>query len=151
MRVSGKPDYAVRAADDLAAAEGQLVKGDHIAGAQGIPLNFLENILVDLKQAGLVGSRRGPEGGYWLDRPADEVSVADVMRAAEGPLASVRGERPEALSYDGSAQPLQDVWIALRANVRGILEQVTLADVVAGRLPRAVRSAARDPDARLRR
>ncbi|HEX2396605.1 MAG TPA: Rrf2 family transcriptional regulator [Solirubrobacteraceae bacterium] len=151
MRVSAKADYAVRAAIELAAAEGRLVKGDHIAGAQGIPLNFLENILVDLKQAGLVGSRRGPEGGYWLDRPADEVSVADVMRAAEGPLASVRGERPEALSYDGAAEPLQEVWIALRANVRGILEQVTLADVVAGRLPRSVRSAARDPDARLRR
>ena len=151
MRVSAKADYAVRAAVELAAAEGQLVKGDHIAGAQGIPLNFLENILVDLKQAGLVGSRRGPEGGYWLDRPADEVSVADVMRAAEGPLASVRGERPEALSYDGSARPLQDVWIALRANVRGILEQVTLADVVAAHLPRSVRAAARDPDARRRR
>ena len=98
MRVSAKADYAVRAAIELAAAEGGLVKGDHIAGAQSIPLNFLENILVDLKQAGLVGSRRGPEGGYWLDRPADEVSVADVMRAAEGPLARVRGERPEALS-----------------------------------------------------
>ena len=151
MRVSAKADYAVRAAIELAAAEGELVKGDHIARTQGIPLNFLENILVDLKQAGLVGSRRGPEGGYWLDRPAAEVSLADIMRAAEGPLASVRGERPESLRYDGSARPLQDVWIALRANVRGILEQVTLADVVAGRLPRAVRSAARDPDARLRR
>ena len=151
MRVSAKADYAVRAAIELAAAEGDLVKGDHIARTQGIPLNFLENILVDLKQAGLVGSRRGPEGGYWLDRPAAEVSVADVMRAAEGPLASVRGERPESLRYDGSAQRLQEVWIALRANVRGILEQVTLADVVAGRLPRSVRVAARDPDARLRR
>ncbi|MFL5819866.1 MAG: RrF2 family transcriptional regulator [Solirubrobacteraceae bacterium] len=151
MRVSAKADYAVRAAIELAAAGGELVKGDHLARAQGIPLNFLENILVDLKQAGLVGSRRGPEGGYWLDRPAAEVSVADIMRAAEGPLASVRGERPESLRYDGSAEPLQEVWIALRANVRGVLEQVTLADVVAGRLPRSVRAVARDPDARRRR
>ena len=151
MRVSAKADYAVRAAVELAAAGGELVKGDEIARAQGIPLNFLENILVDLKQAGLVGSRRGPEGGYWLDRPAEEVSVADVMRAAEGPLASVRGERPESLRYEGSAEPLKDVWIALRANVRGILELVTLADVVSGRLPQSVSAAAREPDARLRR
>ncbi len=151
MRVSAKADYAVRAAVELAAAGGDVVKGDRIAQAQGIPLNFLENILVDLKQAGLIGSRRGPDGGYWLDRPAGEVTVADVMRAAEGPLASVRGERPEALTYDGSARPVQDVWIALRANVRAILEGVSLADVVEGRLPREVTAIARDPDARLRR
>src|ERR671927_1347728 len=147
MRVSAKADYAVRAAIELAAAEGQLVKGDHIAGAQRIPLNFLENILVDLKQAGLVGSRRGPDGGYWLDRPPDQVSVADVMRAAEGPLASVRGERPEAVSFHGAARPVQHVWIALRANVRAVLEGVTLADVVGDRLPASISALARDPDA----
>jgi Rrf2 family protein len=151
MRVSAKADYAVRAAVELAAAGGEPVKGDRIAEAQSIPLNFLENILLDLKQAGIVGSRRGPDGGYWLDRPAAEVTVADIMRAAEGPLASVRGERPESVSFDGVAEPVQDIWIALRANVRAVLEGVTLADVVKGRLPKRVTNLASAPDARLRR
>src|SRR5918999_4895481 len=106
MRISAKADYAVRAAVELAAAEeSQPVKGERGAEAQSIPIKFLENILVDLRQAGIVNSRRGPEGGYWLARPAGEVSVADVMRAAEGPLASVRGEKPEDLDYAGSAEP----------------------------------------------
>lgn len=151
MRVSAKADYAVRAAVELAAAGGKPVKGDRIAEAQSIPLNFLENIMLDLKQAGIVGSRRGPDGGYWLDRPADKVTVADIMRAAEGPLASVRGERPESVSFAGVAEPVQDIWIALRANVRAVLEGVTLADVVKGRLPKRVTNLASSPDARLRR
>lgn len=150
MRVSAKADYAVRAAIELAAA-GQVVKGDRIAGAQEIPLNFLENILVDLRQAGIVASRRGPDGGYWLARPASEVTVADVIRAAEGPLASVRGERPEALEYLGNSELLKPVWIALRANIRGVLEKVTLEDLVKGKLPKPVVALAQDPEAQLRR
>lgn len=148
MRVSAKADYAVRAAVELAkAGDSVLVKGDQIATAQAIPLNFLENILLDLKQAGIVSSRRGPDGGYFLAVPAQEVSVADVIRAAEGPLATVRGVRPQNLDYSGSAEPLQQVWIALRASLRSVLEAVSLADVVAGRLPRAVTSLAKDPEA----
>jgi Rrf2 family protein len=152
MRVSAKVDYAVRAAIELAAADADdsatsdVVKGDRIAQAQDIPLNFLENILGDLKHSGIVASRRGPDGGYKLARPASEVSVADVIRAVEGPLASVRGERPEGLSYAGSAAGLQDVWIALRSNIRDVLEHVTLADLVAGRLPPTVAELARNPE-----
>jgi len=140
-------DYAVRAAVELAAADGELVKGEHLSQAQAIPLKFLENILIELRQAGLVRSQRGPEGGYWLGRPAAEISVADVIRAVEGPLASVRGERPEALDYEGSAQSLQHVWIALRGAMRDVLETVTLADLAEGSLPVPVEKRAKDPDA----
>ena len=127
------------------------VKGEQIAQAQSIPIKFLENILVDLRQAGLVESRRGPEGGYWLARPAKEITVADVMRAAEGPLASVRGQKPEDLDYVGAAASLQEVWVALRVSLRDVLEHVTLADLAAGRLPRGVAARTRDPDAWQRR
>ncbi len=148
MRISAKADYAVRAAIELAAAEpGRPIKGDAVARAQDIPLKFLENILADMRHAGLVGSRRGAEGGYWLSRPAAEVTVADVIRAVEGPLASVRGERPEEVAYNGASAPLQRVWIAVRGSLRGVLEQVTLADLAAGELPSAVRDLADDPDA----
>lgn len=146
MRVSAKVDYAVRAAVELAGAGDGPLKGERVAAAQDIPLKFLENILVDLKQAGLVRSQRGPEGGYWLARPANEVSVADVIRAVEGPLASVRGVRPESLAYRGSAEPLQRVWIALRSSMRDVLEAVTLADLAEGALPRPVERRAGDPD-----
>ena len=142
MRISAKVDYAVRAAVELAAAGGDPehpVKGDVIAEAQGIPLKFLENILGELKHVGIVNSRRGAHGGYWLNRPADEVTLADIVRAVEGPLASVRGEPPEELDYKGEAKPLQTVWIALRANLRAVLDEVTLADVISGELPAAVR------------
>ena len=152
MRISAKADYAVRGAIELAAAgPDAVVKGERLAAAQHIPLHFLENILGDLKQAGIVSTRRGPEGGYRLLRPAAEISVADVIRAVEGPLASVRGDRPESLSYDGSAAPLQQVWIALRSNVRAVLETVSLEDLVRGRLPRSVAQLARDADAWARR
>ena len=152
MRVSAKADYAVRAAVELAAAgQGTVVKGEHLAAAQAIPIKFLENILVDLRQAGIVNSRRGPEGGYWLARAADEVTVADVMRAAEGPLASVRGEKPEDLGYAGSAERLQEVWVALRAGLRDVLEHVTLADIANGKLPKAVTARTREPGAWERR
>lgn len=147
MRVSAKADYAIRAAVELAAAGDGPVKGDRIATAQQIPPNFLENILADLRRAGLVASRRGAEGGYWLARPAHEIALADVIRAVDGPLANVRGVRSEQLDYGGSAAALREVWIAVRASLRGVLEQVTLADVASGRLPAAVRALAADPDA----
>jgi Rrf2 family protein len=152
VRISAKADYAVRATIELAAAgEGATVKGERLADAQQIPLHFLENILGDLKQAGLVATRRGPEGGYRLAKSPAEVSVADVIRAVEGPLASVRGDGPECLEYEGSAEPLQRVWIALRGNVRAVLETVSLEDLVSGKLPRSVAELARNPDAWARR
>lgn len=147
MRVSAKADYAIRAAVELAAAGDGPVKGDRIARAQSIPPNFLENILADLRNAGIVGSRRGAEGGYWLARPAEAVSLADVIRAVDGPLANVRGVRSDELEYEGSAKALEQVWIAVRASLRGVLEQVTLADVAGGVLPDHVRQLAADPDA----
>ncbi len=131
MRVSAKVDYAVRAAIELAAEAGEgPVKGERIATAQAIPPKFLENILLDLRHAGLVSSQRGAEGGYWLARAPEEITVADVIRAVEGPIASVRGVRPDELEYTGSAEPLRDVWLDLRTALRGVLEHVTLADLV---------------------
>ncbi len=139
VRVSAKADYAVRAAIELASSGEGPVKGTVVGKAQKIPLRFLENILGELRHAGLVQSQRGSEGGYWLARPASEITIAEIIRAVEGPLASVRGERPEDLEYRGEAEPLRDVWVALRANIRGVLESVTLADVVSGELPPDVR------------
>jgi Rrf2 family protein len=139
MRISAKVDYAVRAALELAAAGEQPIKGEAIAEAQEIPLKFLENILGELKHTGIVASRRGAQGGYWLGRPADEIALAEIVRAVEGPLATVRGQGPESLSYQGEAEPLQKVWIAVRANLRAVMEEVTLADVVSGKLPTVVR------------
>ena len=148
MRVSAKVDYAVRAGAELASASGSgPVKGEAIARAQAIPLKFLENILLDLKHAGLVQSQRGAEGGYWLAREPAKISVADVIRAVEGPIANVRGERPEQVEYAGAAEALREVWIAVRGNLRAVLETVTLADVAAGALPDDVRRIAADPDA----
>ena len=147
MRVSAKSDYAIRAAVELAAAGDGPVKGDRIAKSQSIPSNFLENILADLRNAGIVSSRRGAEGGYWLARPADEVSLADVIRAVDGPLANVRGVRSEQLEYEGSATALAEVWIAVRASLRSVLEQVSLAEVARGELPEHVSALASDPDA----
>jgi Rrf2 family protein len=140
MRISAKADYAVRAAAELAAAQpqGTPVKGEQLAAAQGIPQKFLENILADLRHAGLVRTRRGVEGGYALTRPASEIAVADVLRAVEGPLAAVQGVRPEGLRYGGAAARLPEVWVALRANLRAVLERVTLADLAAGTLPEGV-------------
>jgi Rrf2 family protein len=147
MRVSAKADYAVRAMIELAAGtEGEPVKGELIAEAQDIPLRFLENILAELRHAGLVQSRRGADGGYWLRQSADDISIADVIRAVEGPLATVRGEPPEDLDYHGDAGPLQSVWVALRANIREILEAVTLADVVADGLPEPIAGLASRPE-----
>jgi Rrf2 family protein len=141
-------DYALRAATQLAAATSDgPQKGDQLARAQKIPLKFLENILLDLKHAGLVQSQRGAEGGYWLAKDPAEITLADVIRAVEGPIANVRGQRPEQVEYSGVAEPLRDVWIAVRGNLRAVLERVTLADIAAGRLPDEVSRIAADPDA----
>src|SRR6478736_4193569 len=138
MRVSAKADYAVRAAVELAAAEEGPVKGERLAEAQDIPLQFLEHILLELKHQGIIRARRGAKGGYWLARPADEVTVADIVRAVEGPIAYVQSTPPEAIEYRGSAEHLQEVWIAVRASIRSVLEEVTLADLVSGQLPSIV-------------
>jgi Rrf2 family protein len=147
VRVSAKADYALRAVIELAASGDGPIKGERIAQAQEIPLRFLENILGDLRHAGVVRSQRGVEGGYWLARPPEEVSVADVIRAVEGPIANVRGLGPEQVQYAGSAERLQDVWIAVRANLRDVLEHVTIADLARGELPQPVAELAADPDA----
>jgi Rrf2 family protein len=147
MRLSAKADYALRASVELASLGDGHVKAEAVARAQAIPLRFLEQILLDLKHAGLVASQRGAEGGYWLARPPAEIALADVIRAVEGPLANVRGVRPEELAYEGPASALRDVFVALRANIRAVLEEVTLADVAAGELPDRVRELVRDDDA----
>jgi Rrf2 family protein len=147
MRVSAKVDYALRASLELAAAGEGPTKGEQIALAQDIPLKFLENILLELRHNGLVQSQRGADGGYWLARPPEKIKLADVIRAVEGPLANVRGSRPETVEYSGPAARLQDVWIAMRANLRGVLEEVTLADVAADELPDAIAEIAAAPGA----
>jgi Rrf2 family protein len=147
MRVSAKADYAVRAAAELAAAEEGPVKGEKLAESQDIPLQFLEHILLEMKHAGIVRARRGAKGGYWLARPADQISLADVIRAVEGPLANVQSAPPESVHYRGRAEHLQEVWIAVRANLRAVLERTTLADVTSGRLPRNVKRLAASPEA----
>jgi Rrf2 family protein len=147
MRLSAKADYALRASLELASTGEAHVKAEALARAQGIPLRFLEQILLDLKHGGLVASQRGAEGGYWLAKPPGEISLADVIRAVEGPLANVRGVRPEELEYKGAAIALRDVFVALRANIRAVLEDVTLADVAADELPDRVRDLVRDPEA----
>src|ERR1700684_2148231 len=137
MRLSARADYALRAAIELAAASNGHVTADQLARAQPIPGKFLETILTQLRRAGLIRSQRGPDGGFWLARPAEEISLADIIRAIDGQLLGVRGERPENVTYPGVAEPLQRVWIALRANERAVLETVTLADIVSGELPQA--------------
>lgn len=139
MHVTAKADYAVRAVVELAgSSQAAPRKVDDIAQAQSIPVSFLENILTQLRSSGVVRSQRGPEGGYWLARPAEELDLAHVIRAVEGPLVGVRGQRPEEIEYTGSAEALQQVWIALRANLRKVLEETTVADVAEGHLPKPV-------------
>jgi len=148
MRISAKADYAVRAAVELAGSTGEKpVKAERIATAQEIPLNFLENILGELRHAGIVRSHRGADGGFRLAKPADEVTIADIIRAVEGPLASVRGGPPEETSYPGTSAALPRVWIAVRANLRQVVEHVTVADVANGSLPASIDKLAEDPEA----
>jgi Rrf2 family protein len=148
MHVTAKADYAVRAVVELAgSSQGSPRKVDDVAKAQGIPVSFLENILTQLRSSGIVRSQRGPEGGYWLAQPAEELNLANVIRAVEGPLVGVRGQRPEEIEYVGSAESLQQVWIALRASLRKVLEHVTVADVAAGNLPDDVLALTREEEA----
>ena len=148
MRISAKADYAVRAAVELAATDDEKpVKAERIAVAQEIPLNFLENILGELRHAGIVRSHRGAEGGFRLAKPAREITIADIIRAVEGPLASVRGGPPEETSYPGASEALPRVWIAVRANLRRVVENVTVADVAAGKLPAEIDQLGQDPGA----
>ena len=151
VKVTAKADYAVRAVLELATVDEGLIKGERIAQAQGIPLKFLENILGELKHAGLVRSQRGTEGGYWLAKLPEEITIGDVIRAVEGPLASVRGEPPESVTYAGAAENLQTVWVAVRASLRSVLDDITLTEVVEGRLPQRVKRLTEQPDAWSRR
>jgi Rrf2 family protein len=156
VRVSAKVDYALRASVELAAAQqgdepARPVKADALARAQEIPVKFLENILQGLRQAGIVASRRGPEGGHLLARPAAEISLADVIRAIDGPLAGVSGRRPEEVEFIGTAAPLQDVWIAVRVSLRRVLEEVSLADIASGVVPEHISALTADPGAWARR
>src|SRR6202142_3762526 len=147
MRLSARADYALRAAIELAAATSGHVTADQLARAQQIPGKFLETILTQLRRAGLIRSRRGPDGGFWLARPAAEISLADIIRAIDGQALGVSGEPPENVSYPGAVEPLQRVWSALRANERAVLEKVTLADIVSGKLPDAIQLLIDSPQA----
>ena len=148
MHVTAKADYAVRAVVELAGSSQEAPrKVDQLAQAQQIPLSFLENILTQLRSSGLVRSQRGPEGGYWLAQPAEEINLAQVIRAVDGPLVGVRGLRPEEVQYIGSAECLQQVWLALRANLRKVLEHVTVADVASGKLPKEIVSLTKQEEA----
>lgn len=161
MQVSARADYALRAMAELAAAataaeqagaEGRARPGSRtgieISEAQGIPRKFLQNILFDLNRAGLAKTQRGAGGGYRLARDAEEITLADIIRAVEGPLANIRGEWPEDLAYSGAAEPLFEVWIALRASMRSVLEEVSLADVARGALPEEILELTRGSAAR---
>ncbi|GAA3811480.1 RrF2 family transcriptional regulator [Sphaerisporangium flaviroseum] len=147
MRLSARVDYALRAAAELAASGSGPTTVGELAKEQEMPPKYLENILLQMRRAGLVRGQRGPEGGYVLARPATEISLADVIRAVDGPLANVRGERPEHVGYRGAARSLQQVWIALRASERAILEEVTLDQIAADTLPDRVLELAADPAA----
>jgi Rrf2 family protein len=151
MQVSARVDYGTRALAELASRPGQLVTSEELAELQGIPVKFLEGILTQLRRAGLVLSKRGAEGGYRLARPAAEIAVADVFRALDGPIAAVRGMAPEDMDYPGAAEHLRDVWVATRAALRTVLEQVTLEDVVSGQLPDTARGLLAEPGAWERR
>jgi Rrf2 family protein len=152
VRVSARADYAIRALVELAGAGPDApTRGEAIARAQSIPTKYLENLLADLRRARLVSSQRGLKGGYRLARPASSITLADVIRVIDGPLAGVRDQAPEDVAYPGVAASLRDVWVALRASMRTVLEAVTLADVASGRLPASVRRRLRDPGAWSRR
>jgi Rrf2 family protein len=148
MHVTAKADYAVRAVVELAdSTQAAPRKVEDIATSQAIPVSFLENILTQLRSSGVVRSQRGPEGGYWLAHPPEEVNLAQIIRAVEGPLVGIRGQRPEEIEYAGSSEALQQVWIAVRANLRAVLEEVTVADVAGGNLPKSVLALTRAEEA----
>jgi len=146
MQIPAKADYAIRALLLLAASD-HSVSAEHLAHDQELPAKFLGAILSDLRRGGLVTSQRGPEGGFRLARPADEITIADILRVVSGPMAGVRGMRPESLVYEGDASHLRDVWVAVRGALREVLEHVTLGQVLRGDLPVAVTRFSDDPDA----
>lgn len=146
MHIPAKVEYGLRALLTLAAA-GTPQTAEQLAEDQGLPPRFLGAILSDLRRSGLVASQRGAEGGYRLARPADTIMLADVIRCLDGPLAEVRGFRPEATSYEGAATHLPQVWVAVRASLRAVLEHVSLEDVVKGKFPRSFVKLTEDPDA----
>lgn len=148
MHITAKAEYAMRALLTLAAVEEDgALTADKLAESQKLPVKFLENILVELRRGGLVRSQRGPDGGYRLARPAKDITAAEVLRLVDGPLAEVRGVRPEAAAYDGPAEHLQEVWVAARASLRSVLDHVTLADITTGKLPKVVLNFTKNPDA----
>jgi len=147
MRVSAKADYALRAVAELAAASDAPLKRERVASAQDIPMDYLENILLELKHVGIVQSQRGAGGGFRLARPPDEISLADVIRAVDGPMANVRGSRPEDVEYSGPAEHLRDVWIAVRASLRELLETTSVQDLVDGTLPKRMDELTKAPEA----
>jgi Rrf2 family protein len=148
VRVSAKSDYALRALIELAVRpDGAPVSAEELGRLQDIPHGFLQAILADLRRAGIVLSQRGQSGGWRLSKEASDVTVADVIRAVDGPLVSVHGERPEGVSYNGAAGALQLVWIAARSSLREVCEQVTIQSLAEGRLPRAVAARTKDEDA----
>ncbi len=147
VQISARGEYAVRAALGLAAKHPTTMSAQAVADAQQLPYKFLEAILADLRRAGLVRSQRGVDGGYTLARPPDQVTLGDILRAVDGPLAGVRGVRPEEVAYAGPAEHLQEVWVAVRSAVRRVVDEVTLADVLRGRLPAHVRRLIAVPDA----
>jgi len=152
VRITAKADYAVRAALELAtSSEEEPIKGEHLSEAQDIPLQFLEHILLELKHARLVRAKRGYKGGYWLARSAEEITLADVIRAVEGPLANIHEASPEDLHYSGPAEKLRDVWVAVRANLRAVLEETTVAEVASGSLPWRIDAILNDPEAWVKR
>ena len=147
MHVTAKSDYAIRALLVLARNEPDLVKIDEIVKEGDLPRKFVEAILSDLRRASLVRSQRGADGGYALARPASEISLGLIIRSVDGPLAEVRGARPDQGMYEGSAEPLAQVWIAVRASLRSVLDETTLAHVLSGKLPRHVQKMTEAPDA----
>jgi Rrf2 family protein len=152
VRITAKADYAVRAALELASSSAEEpIKGEQLSEAQGIPLQFLEHILLELKHARLVRAKRGYRGGYWLARPAEEITLADVIRAVEGPLANIHESSPEDLHYPGAAEKLRDVWVAVRASLRAVLEETTVAEVASGSLPWQIDAVINDPEAWIKR
>ena len=152
MQVSARVDYGTRALVELASGDPErLVTSEDLAGKQELPVKFLEGILTQLRRAGLVVSKRGAEGGYRLGRAPDQIVLAEVFRALEGPIAAVRGMAPEDMDYPGAAEHLREVWVATRAALRTVLEQVTLADVVSGELPESTRDLLAQPGAWERR
>jgi Rrf2 family protein len=152
VRISAKVDYAMRALVELAGAgHRRPVTAERLADAQGIPQKFLQNILLELRRAGIVESHRGPDGGHALARPASEITVADVIRAVDGPLGSVAGHAPEDMEYHGHTMRLRDTWVAVRASVRGVLEGITLDDIASDHLPESIGRLLDGTDAWVRR